>query len=150
MNGLSTQYKPYYTGPVYSEMFNDGNNEDKIKRYITNKNPGHWWLRDHVNSTGYFYYTSSGALTNIAPTFAYGIALSFCIGSITEEDKWEDVINAINKGTYKEVYAIGDEIPYTTTDGDTYHAVIAGFEVDVDESGNKIIQNNCFNEFTRY
>ena len=49
--------------------------------------------------------------------------------------------DAIEDGTYRDKYHIGDEIPYTTTDGDTYHAVIAAFggeNGDVDADGNPI------------
>ena len=126
------------TGAVYDGLFKD--NAARIKMVLGTTSGEYWWTRTARSSDAIFFYgvNSSGSAGGDRAGSSFAIALGFCVGKLTEKQLWRRLYFSISDGTYKEKYHIGDELPYTTTDGDTYHAVIAGFDLDEDKEGNKL------------
>ena len=126
-------------GNSYSGIFT--NDDLRIKQIVGGANSS-WWTRSTETYPSIFKSIgSSGGSGNYGSSASMGIALSFSVGHIPEKIQWRMLSDAIEDGTYRDKYHIGDEIPYTTTDGDTYHAVIAAFggeNGDVDADGNAI------------
>lgn len=108
----------------------------KKQKYYDSYYVQSWWLRSAINNFSY-NYVSNTSISYGSSSNQYGAVLGFCIGSTNESQQWQNLLDAIENNTYRDEYSIGDELPYTTTDGYTYHAVIAGFGLDEDENGNK-------------
>lgn len=126
------------TGITYTEVYN-GSLESRVKKVLgTNLSPNYWLRSAVVSHSNIWSIRSNGAGDGQDPRNLYSFALGFCIGKVTEEERWKNLATSIVKGTYKSIYKVGDLIPYTTTDGDTYHAEIVGIDVDEDKQGNKI------------
>lgn len=109
----------------------------KRAKYYDSYQDTSWWLRSVIDNDRYFYLSSSSSGSYGSSDSQFGVALGFCIGSTNESQQWQNLLDAIENDTYRDEYSIGDELPYTTTDGYTYHAVIAGFGLDEDENGNE-------------
>ena len=125
-------------GASYSEVFNG--NAAKIKKL--NGTANYYWTRTAYasNSNLFRVVDASGEANSGYASTSYGVALGFCFGDTRseEEKQWDNLHKSIQNGTVTTDYSLGDTIPYTTTDGDTYHAQIVGFGKDVDANGNTI------------
>ena len=127
------------TGPVYSELFTS-DNATRIKKVVGKTSGTYYWTRTaNSGSTASFRcVNSNGSYDYGIANSDIGVALGFSVGKVDEQKAWTKLANAITNDTYRDDYHVGDEIPYTTTDGDTYTAVIAGIGKDVDENGQAI------------
>lgn len=123
-------------GPVYSSVYT-GNNA-RIKKL--NGEAKAYWTRTAVSSSssGFRSVKSSGEANFYNSGSTIEVALCFCLGKDPEIAAWDNLKSSVQNNTYSTNYHVGDELPYTTTDGDTYHAVIAGIDADVDANGNTI------------
>ena len=121
---------------VYSGIYTD--NTSRIKKR-NNTSSGYWTRTTYTNGTSEFNAVESGGINGHTYTSnSLGIALCFCLGADPEIKAWNDLKSSIQNGTYATDYSVGDELPYTTTDGETYHAVIVGFDKDVDANDRTI------------
>ena len=125
-------------GATYSGLFTDY--ASKIKKKIGSSSENYWTRTAHSGDGTYFRAVDNNGNSNYySADSSYGVALSFCIGLVTEESLWNELYDAIDDpdASYRTKYAVGDKLPYTIGDN-VYHAVIAGIDVDEDENGNKI------------
>lgn len=126
-------------GPVYSGVYTS--DSSRVKK-LSGSNTSYWTRTAESSSTNYFRIAhSSGVAGYNNASYSFGVALCFCLGSkpeSAEEIAWDNLHKSIQNGTVTTDYSLGDTIPYTTTDGDTYHAQIVGFGKDVDADGNTI------------
>ena len=97
-------------GPVYSDVFKDSNTRKKKK--VGASSTDFWWLRSARDATDFQGTTYGGLGGRDSVSFSNGVALGFCIG-----DNWSAVLTAINDGTYKTKYSVGDTIPMTLSGG---------------------------------
>lgn len=124
------------SGIVYSGLFTDA--ASRIKQ--RNGSNSYYWTRtaNAGNAAGFRYVDSYGNSGSNVAGNARGVALGFCLGKISEEKAWTKLGNEIVNSVYTGSLQVGDTLPFTTTDGETFNAQIVGFGTDVDENGKAI------------
>lgn len=134
------------SGPIYNVFYNS--NQRRRKTNI-NASFTEWWLRTVYDSTdfGGVYYNG----TFMAPSAdnTKGVALGFCTGESTTISStiytgpkligsWEEVDNAIQDGSYRTKYHVGDWIKLTIGNQYDGYADLVGIDIDVDSNNNPI------------
>lgn len=94
------------TGPMYSAVYSDNASRIKMKADATSATD--WWLRSANRADLFRYVYSNGAWSGNFANYSYGVALGFSTGSDTIKDSWEEILAAMDDGSYKTKYAVGD------------------------------------------
>lgn len=130
------------SGPAYSGIYTD--NASRIKRLERSNDivNYYYWTRTANSSynSDFRSILPSGEFNSGGATYALGIALCFCLDSKQriEQKQWTKFNIAIQNDTVTTDYTLGQKLQFTTTDGDTYHAQIVGFNKDVDANDQTI------------
>ena len=116
---------PVYEGPNYMTAFSSNTSRQRGKNGVSGSL--RWWLRcasDISDSSFCFVYPDGSHWGSINANHKCGVAIGFCLGSSntsstkfsgdhnrapgTISDSWEDIIAAVEDGTYLDKYKIGD------------------------------------------
>ena len=101
----------------------------------------YWWLRSAYTSGGTDFRIVGGngkASSNYAYSAGGGVCLGFVLSSDTIADSWEQIDAAIQDGTYRTKYAVGDSKIVDLGDEGAISMQIVAFDTDelADGSGN--------------
>lgn len=106
-------------------------NADRVKSKVGSSDTEYWWTRTgngsyfyYVDTTGYFGGSTYGNKQ------AYGIALSFCLGTSEITDSWDEIFASIDDGSYKTKYSIGAYKPLDLGSEGVINMQIAAFDAD--------------------
>lgn len=87
------------SNPTYSAVYSNDASRNK-NRY--------WWLRTANTIDDFLNVGTDGNYYRSAADRSFGIALGFSTGSDTIADSWDEILAALDDGSYKTKYAVGD------------------------------------------